>query len=588
MVFLCVAVISYGQNVEDIFSKKNDSTRLLKQIFRGDPFSVTGNFGLTFRSYSTDGPNDRQTPLSSTIFGNATAQIYSITIPVNFIINNLNEFQHPFHKDYFKGMLTNQRNRLSRLGISPYYKWIKVHAGHRYMNFSNYTLSNHNFFGAGIELNPGKFRFAAMSGRLAKAEPVDLSLDRPNLPVYRRTGWGVKVGYGSAIDFVDFMIFKSKDDVTSVFPQSDSLSPLLPGENLVMAIKGQKQLVKNLKVDFELSRSGHTRDQNDPLSGNGGISADYNNFLFRRRSSTSYGNAVNANISYKLKKIQIGGGYQRIDPQFRTFGAYFFNDDLENITLQFSGYGIKNFSFAGTAGMQRNNLDKSRPATYRRFISSFNATYQLKSWILGANYSNFHSNINYVLSDNLDSLKVVIVTSDLSGNISKSITSGGGTVHNFNLRGGQQKVNQNVETPTGNPATNMYYTNLGYNLRLRSEWHFNINVDYNQNSLSGIRQDRYGGGVRGGKTLFNSKLDMTLGTQMYRGSSPDDVRSSFQANNNLKIMWKITRLQTLLLQLNSIHSKRYSGSSTVQMSELIATVGFNGRFDYKPFQKKKK
>lgn len=37
-------------------------------------------------------------------------------------------------------------------------------------------------------------------------------------------------------------------------------------------------------------------------------------------------------------------------------------------------------------------------------------------------------------------------------------------MHNFNLRGGLQKVNQNLETPAGNPATNMYYANLGYNL----------------------------------------------------------------------------------------------------------------------------
>lgn len=34
-----------------------------------------------------------------------------------------------------------------------------------------------------------------------------------------------------------------------------------------------------------------------------------------------------------------------------------------------------------------------------------------------------------------NSLKVVIVTSDVSGNVSKSLTGNNGAMHNFNLRG---------------------------------------------------------------------------------------------------------------------------------------------------------
>ena len=158
----------HSQNIEDLLNRKKDSTSFIKNMLSGDPFSVTGNYGLSLRSYNTDGEMVRQTPLSSTLYANATAKLYSITIPVSFILNNLDNFSHPFHKEYFQGMLSNQRNRLSRLGISPYYKWIKVHAGHRYMNFSNYTLSNHNFLGAGIELTPGKLRFAAMAAQITR------------------------------------------------------------------------------------------------------------------------------------------------------------------------------------------------------------------------------------------------------------------------------------------------------------------------------------------------------------------------------------------------------------------------------------
>ena len=228
----------HGQNIEDLLNRKKDSTSFIKNMFSGEPFSVTGNYGLSLRSYNTDGEMVRQTPLSSTLYANATAKLYSITIPVSFILNNLDNFSHPFHKEYFQGMLSNQRNRLSRIGISPYYKWIKVHAGHRYMNFSNYTLSNHNFLGAGIELTPGKLRFSAMAGRLAKAEPIDLALDRPNLPVYRRVGWGFKAGYGTNSDFIDFIFFRAKDDANSLQDQVITEGILQPEENLVMEIKG--------------------------------------------------------------------------------------------------------------------------------------------------------------------------------------------------------------------------------------------------------------------------------------------------------------------------------------------------------------
>ncbi|MBK6370290.1 MAG: hypothetical protein IPF64_10820 [Flavobacteriales bacterium] len=38
------------------------------------------------------------------------------------------------------------------------------------MNFSELTMSGQRFFGAGVELTPGHFRFAAMYGRLRKGD----------------------------------------------------------------------------------------------------------------------------------------------------------------------------------------------------------------------------------------------------------------------------------------------------------------------------------------------------------------------------------------------------------------------------------
>jgi hypothetical protein len=43
--------------------------------------------------------------------------------------------------------------------------------------------------------------------------------------------------------------------------------------------------------------------------------------------------AYNGGVNLKLKKGMVGVKYERIDPGYKTLGAYYFNNDLENITL---------------------------------------------------------------------------------------------------------------------------------------------------------------------------------------------------------------------------------------------------------------
>ena len=570
----------WGQVATEI---DRDSTEQWWRRWTNPDFSCTGNYGVNFRSYSAINGPERQTPLTSTLFLNTTFNINQVFIPVNLLVNNLDEINHPFHRGYWDGFLSNQRQRLSRLGFSPHYKWARVHVGHRYMHLSDFTLSNHNFLGGGVELNPGKFRFAAMAGRLAKAEPIDLALDRPNLPIYERVGWATKIGYGTAQEYIDLAIFGAKDDPNSLTITGDD-NLVLPAENLVFSLRGEKQLLKGLRTNFEIARSAHTRNRTDEILLNR-RSTLFNNGVFRERLSTVQGNAANAQIRYSLKKVQVGLQYQRIDPNFKTFGAYFFNDDLENYTIQLSGYGIGGFGFNGSLGVQRNNLDGSREATYRRIIGSFNASYQIKTWVFGVNYSNFQSEINYFLNPEADSLRVIIVTADASLNISKSIIQKGGTVHSLRFMGGRQGVNQNIATPTGDPATDMYYANLGYNLRLSNQWTGSLVLDYNRNSLSGTLQSRYGAGGRIGKLFWNRKLDLSLGSQMYIGSSKDTQRNTRQLNHTFRGVWRIHPLHQIQLQMNWIDTQNNRIASDSGFSELIGTIGYTGRFAYQPGKK---
>jgi len=170
-----------------------------------------GGLSLGLRSYNASGAALRQDPFFYTLGANLNFKIYQIDIPFSMILTAKNTNKSfPSIKDMLNSLKDQAKSKVNgyaRFGISPHYKWAKLHIGHRSMNFSKYTMSNLNFFGTGIELNPGKVRISGMYGRLAKAEPINLSLTSPNLPIYKRIGWSTKLGYGDEKASADIILF---------------------------------------------------------------------------------------------------------------------------------------------------------------------------------------------------------------------------------------------------------------------------------------------------------------------------------------------------------------------------------------------
>jgi hypothetical protein len=86
------------------------------------------------------------------------------------------------------------------------------------MEFSPYTLSGHNFYGTGMEINPGKFRLSMMKGRLKRATAEDLQQLQNLDPSFARKGWGIKAGYESQNSHFALMVFHGVDDPNSLSP----------------------------------------------------------------------------------------------------------------------------------------------------------------------------------------------------------------------------------------------------------------------------------------------------------------------------------------------------------------------------------
>ncbi len=572
LIYLClIPLMGYSQAFD-----LGDDQNLLQE-----PFSISGNIGFNFRTYRAWNIENRQYPYTTTITANFTIKSYAVTIPFSFVMHNLDESDRPFDKEYWDGFFTNQRNRLMRIGASPSYRSITVHLGYRYMNLSQFTFANHNFLGAGIDLKPekGKLRLSAMGGRLTKAEPESISLNTQNVQQYTRIGWGFKLGYfHTTKDYLEFALFSAADDPKSLQYQSDSPFLVTPQENLAISLAGKKSLGENLSFQFEIAKSALTRNAKDPDDQKGfGL---YNSFIFQRKSSTSFNNAAELKMEYQKREILVGLSYRRIDPGYKSLGAYFFNDDLEDITA-YTRFKIfkKKVDLYVTGGIRRNNLEKEKDASFKRIIGSANLTYRLEDWTFTATVSNYSSKVDYQLNPDLDSLNAVIVSQEASIIVNKVFPGNGGSFQSINFITGLQTVNDMVDNPEQSVASDLFFINASYTIATRTSWQYSLIGDLNTNSLFGLKLNRYGAGVQIAKGFKNNKYQVGVGMNYYLQTSTEGLRNHLWSNF-VRGTWQVTKQQTVNVQVNWLRNLRSNVGIQDDFSELMGSIGYNMRFGY--------
>lgn len=332
--------------------------------------------GLNYSSvfYNADGIPNRRQPFTWFLNGNLNVSILDFSLPFTFnYSNNQIAYTQPFNIQSF----------------NPTYKWIKGYAGITAMNFSQYTLAGHIFAGGGVELSPKNFKFAAMYGRLKKAVEFDAVANSDINMSYKRMGWGASAGYEKNGHGIKLIYFAAKDDPNSLqfVPINTNVTPM---ENTVISIAGKTSLYKNIKLEAEYALSGLTRNVTSPQD----LNTPPKNqipLLFQPNATSQFFSAFKSSIGYGIKTFAINLNYERIEPDYKTLGAYFFNNDLENITLAPSISVLKgklNLSF--NTGLQRDNLDNSKLNTTKRWVGSFNANYAPNQhWNVMGSYSNF-------------------------------------------------------------------------------------------------------------------------------------------------------------------------------------------------------
>lgn len=442
-------------NTKNHFSKEN----LLK---------ISGNFSANSIFYTGNEPHERN-PFT-----------YYLTGTIN--LNMMNLINTPFTFNFTNsGSNYTYPTMPNRLSVHPRYKWITGHIGDVSMNFSPYTMNGHLFTGAGIDLKPASspLKISAMYGRMRRA--VEYGNGNPNVQVsYERTGTGARIRYEKSKYQVGTSIFGAKDDINSLKWQPDSLS-VFPEENMAISFDAGIQLINNLRLTTEYGISLLNRD------------------IRKINISDTKFRAIRTSLDYTFKNNTIGIGYERIDPGYKTLGAYYFNNDLENITLNFARPFLKNkgsVTFSG--GIEHDDLNKTKESQTRRFISSVNIGYTHSdhlnfnlAYSSFQTYMNIKSQFDYINEltpyDNLDTLNYTQITQSINFITNYAIKKNDLFSQNLNLNLSLQEAadKQGEIVPEGG-STLFCNTSLGYGLQyLPKQINSNLNFNLSANRMSG-------------------------------------------------------------------------------------------------------
>ncbi|UXP33664.1 hypothetical protein N6H18_06820 [Reichenbachiella agarivorans] len=551
----------------------NLAAQNLESIGKGDAITLSGGINVNQVFYQANGVEDRRDPYNYFLSGNLNLSLYGWSVPVSFSYSNQNaSFQQPFNQ----------------YGMSPTYKWVTAHLGYRSMTFSKYTLNGHLFLGAGLELTPSeKVKVAVMYGRLQKEVELDTT-QVGNLPAYRRMGGGAKVTLGGNSHSVDFSFFKAADDDQSLKTDLGTIE-IFPEENFVLGMGLSSTLFKNLSFKGEVAYSAISTNTQSL-----GVEADhvYNklSFAFQPRVSSSYYTAMNAALQYQFEKSTFGVAYERVDPGYRTLGAYYFNNDLESIALTHSSQWLnQRLSVSARGGLQRNNLDNQEMNSMNRWSGSLSLNYQVTPKIVTtANYSNFSTVVNFRTPeqqynqvtpyDNLDTLNYQQISQNASLGVNFMLGQNKERRQNLNMNMAYQQSAEEQGGESKNMGSKYYNLNSSYSMSLQpSSLILSLSGNVNVSEAATNRSLIYGPSLSTRKTLGEKKASV-MGSISYNVSETNDKLNSSVLNLRLGGNYALREKHQFNLNITAVNRYTPNNDTQRQFREFVAELGYNFNF----------
>lgn len=549
-----------------------------KEELKKNPFKISGGISANSVFYSSNVYSGRE-PFTYFLNGNLNLGLYKWSMPISYSFTNQGGqlgYQVPF--------------KFNRISIAPKYKWVKAYIGDANMTFSPYTFNGLLFTGAGLELTPKiPLKVALMTGRLNKAVEDD---GNPNtIPAYKRMGYGAHLKWEKEKYKLGLIGFYAKDDVGSLRTAPDAKG-VLPQENLVLSMTGSFKLDKNLEAFGEYANTSVVNDLR--ATPNGAIKKGIaSKFLSPNSSMESY-SAYNGGVNLNLKKGMVGVRYEKIDSGYKTLGAYFFNNDLENITLNSSFTMLKDkLSLSANIGRQRDNLDNKKNKQTSRWIGAINANLKASDKLMiTASYSNFtmftsrqlnqFNTINdnpLIIQQPKDSIDYKQISQNTNINVNYILSNTKEKVQNINFN---YSLNDMVNRENGivrrGGLSRFHNANVNYNLgfpekKMNIATSFNFTHTYAASQISTI----WGPGINVTKSfLKDEKLKTNFGASYnHSGSSTANINvMNFRLGANY-MPWKKHNFNLNFIQMFRNTDQAIENPN---LNEMTCTVGYNYSF----------
>ena len=512
----------------------------ISQVANQKPVVINGTFGFGIGTYTASGIENRERNFSYLISGSPVLTLYGISFPFSVVVSDQQRgFRQPFNQ----------------YGISPQYKWLTLHIGWQSITWSPFTMAGYNFLGGGVEANPGKLRMGFVYGRFNKAinAATTGALDFET-PAYKRTGYAARLGYGSEANHLDLTFLNARDDPKSI-DNPLLLSDLHPAGNIVLGLGGKFAIRKHFVFDFDVAASLYTRDRlNDTLQDLQFEHADFIKSLIILNLSTQFLTAAQSGLSYQNSSYHVGLQYKRVDPDFKSMGAYYFETDVANYTIQGGINLFKNaMQLNGSIGLQNDNLLNDKPYTSHRNISSLSVSYNKPAFGADLRFANYGITQDRGLNPVVDTFRVARTNYNINAMVrytkSDSLVS-----QNIILACNMQSLVDLNHFTSGQDQTNSKTLNLSYQLGFnKSMFSFNTNFNYTVADIIMMHTIFFGPSFGISKQLDKNKL-MLNAAFAYQLQHNNGENSGSIINGSLNGSYRLGKREGINLSVSYLKS----------------------------------
>jgi hypothetical protein len=382
---------------------------------------------------------------------------------------------------------------------------------------------------------------------------------------------------------IDFSVnlFKAKDDMNSLPAAMLDTFMVKPADNLTGSAMVNIKLANGFSfmAEYALSAMNYDISRADSLGG----SSD--NYFFESRGDVSVYYAFKSSVSQSSKLGKIGATYEIVSPNYNTLGAYYFTNDFENITANFSTSIKKRINIALDAGYQYDNLDEQKTNSTSRMIYSANVSALLSKKItVGASLSNLQSYVHIrdiydELDDtnefeNIDTLSFTQLNITESVNLNYLIRSTKQQRQNLTVSFTYQEVSEQQSDDQQFTGNQIYNSLLSYQFSLIPQrFNASLSVNHNQNRLVDNTMDIVSYNLSLQK-VFKDKIKTAV-ISTYSNSTNDTVTIVDVINVRVTGGYTLKKRHNINLSLAVVNNKSIQGDKTLLSVNLAYNYMFN-------------